>query len=144
MKRPGDEMVGEPLELSMVDGPEQGKGGQMDAYERLLGDAMEGDATLFARQDIVEAAWAIVDPLISETCHLHEYGARQLGPPRGRTPRRWNRRLEYRSDCSVFEDRTERRLVWAGHPRVATVARLQYGKFSQQRESTCQGGKNRP
>jgi glucose-6-phosphate 1-dehydrogenase len=36
----------------------------MDAYERLLGDAMDGDATLFARQDAVEAAWAIVDPLL--------------------------------------------------------------------------------
>ena len=35
-------------------------GDEMDAYERLLGDAMDGDATLFARQDAVEAAWAIV------------------------------------------------------------------------------------
>jgi glucose-6-phosphate 1-dehydrogenase len=37
----------------------------MSAYERLLGDAMHGDATLFARQDGVEAAWTIVDPLIA-------------------------------------------------------------------------------
>ena len=38
---------------------------EMEPYERLLGDAMKGDATLFARQDVVEAAWAIVDPLIA-------------------------------------------------------------------------------
>src|SRR5581483_10092179 len=35
--------------------------GEMDAYERVLGDAMEGDATLFAREDYVEEAWRIVD-----------------------------------------------------------------------------------
>jgi len=36
----------------------------MDAYERLLGDALKGDATLFAREDYVEEAWRIVDPLL--------------------------------------------------------------------------------
>ena len=80
VKRPGEDMVGEPLELSLVDGPEQGKGGQMDAYERLLGDAMEGDATLFARQDVVEAAWAIVDPLIREPRPLYKYEPGSWGP----------------------------------------------------------------
>ena len=45
----------------------------MDAYERLLGDAMDGDATLFARQDGVEAAWAIVDPCSTPTTPVHEY-----------------------------------------------------------------------
>ena len=80
VKRPGDEMVGEPLELSLVDGSEQGQGGQMDPYERLLGDAMEGDATLFARQDVVEAAWAIVDPLIREPRPLYEYEPGTWGP----------------------------------------------------------------
>ena len=38
----------------------------MDAYERLLGDAMKGDATLFAREDYVEAAWRIVDPVLRQ------------------------------------------------------------------------------
>jgi glucose-6-phosphate 1-dehydrogenase len=80
VKRAGEEMVGESIELSMVDGAEQGKGGQMDAYERLLGDAMEGDATLFARQDIVEAAWALVDPLIREPCPIFEYEPGSWGP----------------------------------------------------------------
>ena len=37
---------------------------EMDAYERVLGDAMSGDATLFAREDYVEEAWRIVDPLL--------------------------------------------------------------------------------
>ena len=38
---------------------------RLGPYERLLGDAMMGDATLFARQDVVEAAWAIVDPVFN-------------------------------------------------------------------------------
>jgi glucose-6-phosphate 1-dehydrogenase len=80
VKRSGEDMVGEPVELSLVDGAEQGKDGQMDAYERLLGDAMEGDATLFARQDVVEAAWAIVDPLIREPQPPHEYEPGSWGP----------------------------------------------------------------
>jgi glucose-6-phosphate 1-dehydrogenase len=80
VKSPGENMVGEPIELSLVDGSEQGKGGQMDAYERLLGDAMEGDATLFARQDVVEAAWKIVDPLIHEPRPLYEYEPGSWGP----------------------------------------------------------------
>ena len=37
---------------------------EMDAYERVLGDAMAGDATLFAREDYVEEAWRIVDPVL--------------------------------------------------------------------------------
>jgi glucose-6-phosphate 1-dehydrogenase len=60
-KRPGEKMQGQRTELSVVRQPSSD---EMDAYERLLGDAMEGDATLFARQDAVEAAWAIVDPLL--------------------------------------------------------------------------------
>ena len=43
----------------------------MSAYERLLGDAMDGDATLFARQDAVEAAWAIVEPVLGSVTPLH-------------------------------------------------------------------------
>jgi glucose-6-phosphate 1-dehydrogenase len=52
----------------------------MGDYERLLGDAMVGDATLFARQDVVEAAWAIVDPLIREPSPLYEYEPGPWGP----------------------------------------------------------------
>jgi glucose-6-phosphate 1-dehydrogenase len=62
IKRPGERLSGQPVELSVV---RQDAAADMSAYERLLGDAMHGDATLFARQDGVEAAWTIVDPLIA-------------------------------------------------------------------------------
>ena len=58
-------MAGRPLELSVVDeGKQNDQEPRIGDYERLLGDAMAGDATLFARQDVVEAASAIVDPII--------------------------------------------------------------------------------
>jgi len=80
-KRPGEQMVGEPVELTVVEEPHQGAGGRLDAYERLLGDAMIGDATLFARQDVVEAAWAIVDPVLRASNPVHEYEHGSFGPP---------------------------------------------------------------
>ncbi len=80
-KRAGEGMRGQPVELSVVEEPEQGKDGRMDAYERLLGDAMAGDATLFARQDVVEAAWAIVDPVIHGPSPMYEYECGSWGPP---------------------------------------------------------------
>jgi glucose-6-phosphate 1-dehydrogenase len=80
-KHPGEGMRGDPVELSVVDNPEQGQNGRMEAYERLLGDAMAGDATLFARQDVVEAAWAIVDPLNQNPGELFEYDPGTWGPP---------------------------------------------------------------
>lgn len=62
VKAPGDRLKGTPVELSVM---HRESADDMEPYERLLGDAMKGDATLFARQDVVEAAWAIVDPLIA-------------------------------------------------------------------------------
>jgi glucose-6-phosphate 1-dehydrogenase len=53
---------------------------QVDAYERLLGDAMRGDAMLFVREDAVEAAWAIVDPILGSTTTLVEYEPGSWGP----------------------------------------------------------------
>ena len=79
-KRPGEGMVGEPVELKVVEYGSQGEGERMEAYERLLGDAMAGDATLFARQDVVEAAWAIVDPVINEPRELYPYEPGSWGP----------------------------------------------------------------
>ena len=78
VKRPGEALVGEETELSFVHHP---AGDEMDAYERLLGDAMEGDATLFARQDAVEASWAIVDPILGNPTPLCEYEPGTWGPP---------------------------------------------------------------
>ena len=79
-KKHGEKMIGEPTELSAVEEPAQGEGGRMEAYERLLGDAMLGDATLFARQDVVEAAWAIVDPVIHGPSPMFSYEPGTWGP----------------------------------------------------------------
>jgi len=78
--------VTEPTELKVVHQPD---GDEMEAYERLLGDAMEGDGTLFARQDGVEAAWAIVEPILNSlsggtaggATPVHEYEPGTWGPP---------------------------------------------------------------
>jgi glucose-6-phosphate 1-dehydrogenase len=77
-KRPGEGMGGRPVELSVVEQPVETRLGD---YERLLGDAISGDATLFARQDVVEAAWAIVDPLIQFPGAMFEYEPGSWGPP---------------------------------------------------------------
>jgi glucose-6-phosphate 1-dehydrogenase len=53
---------------------------EMDAYERVLSDAMAGDATLFAREDYVEEAWRIVDPALKATTPVHEYDPKSWGP----------------------------------------------------------------
>ena len=80
-KKPGEGMRGQPVELSVMEGPEQGAGNRLEAYERLIGDAMVGDPTLFARQDVVEAAWAIVDPVLRCGLPVIEYEPGSWGPP---------------------------------------------------------------
>jgi glucose-6-phosphate 1-dehydrogenase len=81
-KRPGEGMAGRPVELSVVDEAKQTEDGpRIGDYERLLGDAMAGDATLFARQDVVEAAWAIVDPVLQGSSPMYEYEPGSWGPP---------------------------------------------------------------
>src|SRR5437763_10533249 len=76
-KRPGEQMDTEPTELRVVHHPDAE---EMDAYERLLGEAMEGDPTLFAREDAVEAAWAIVQPILGSTTRVYEYECGSWGP----------------------------------------------------------------
>ena len=56
---------------------------EMEAYERVLGDAMAGDATLFARQDYVEEAWRIVDPVLRAETQVYEYEQGSWGPGDG-------------------------------------------------------------
>jgi glucose-6-phosphate 1-dehydrogenase len=73
----GDRFVSEPTELTVVHHP---TGDEMEPYERLLGDAMAGDATLFARQDEVEAAWEIVQPILDGVTPVHEYDPGTWGP----------------------------------------------------------------
>ena len=52
----------------------------MAAYERVLSDALEGDATLFARMDYVEEAWRIVDPVLTMNTPVREYEPGTWGP----------------------------------------------------------------
>jgi glucose-6-phosphate 1-dehydrogenase len=54
--------------------------GEMEAYERVLSDAMAGDATLFARQDYVEEAWRIVDPMLKAATPVYPYEPHTWGP----------------------------------------------------------------
>jgi glucose-6-phosphate 1-dehydrogenase len=65
------------VHLSVVEAPTPE---EVDAYERLLGDAMCGDGMLFVREDAVEAAWAIVDPILANEAALHEYKPGSWGP----------------------------------------------------------------
>jgi glucose-6-phosphate 1-dehydrogenase len=78
VKKPGPELVTMETELSAV--AESGAN-EMQAYERLLTDAMKGDALLFVRQNAVEAAWAIVDPILNDVCPVHPYQPGSWGPP---------------------------------------------------------------
>jgi len=54
--------------------------GEMEAYERVLSDAIAGDATLFARQDYVEEAWRIVDPVLKANTPVYSYEPHTWGP----------------------------------------------------------------
>jgi glucose-6-phosphate 1-dehydrogenase len=76
VKEPGEKMVGGDSELVAVDNDL----GEMLPYERLLGDAMHGDASLFARQDAIEAQWRIVEPALGNAAPLHMYEPGSWGP----------------------------------------------------------------
>src|SRR6267378_5148539 len=72
-----DESQSQPVEIAWGRCPHAG---EMDAYERVLGDAMAGDATLFAREDYVEEAWRIVDPLLQKATPVYPYEPNSWGP----------------------------------------------------------------
>jgi glucose-6-phosphate 1-dehydrogenase len=76
VKEPGEKMVGGDSELLAV----EEQSGQMLPYERLLGDAMRGDASLFARQDAIEAQWRIVEPALGNKAPVHLYDPGTWGP----------------------------------------------------------------
>ena len=59
---------------------------EVDAYERLLTDAMKGDPTLFVREDAVEAAWKVVDGILDNVTPVHPYEPGTWGPDRGEPP----------------------------------------------------------
>jgi glucose-6-phosphate 1-dehydrogenase len=77
VKDPGPQMVSEPAELKLVHHP---AADELDAYERLLVDAMAGDAILFAREDGVEAAWRVVEPILDDPTPVREYARGTWGP----------------------------------------------------------------
>jgi glucose-6-phosphate 1-dehydrogenase len=75
-KVPGESMVGEEVELRV----RHQSGDEMEPYERLLGDAAKGDATLFAREDAVEEAWRVVEPVLGNVTPAHFYDPSTWGP----------------------------------------------------------------
>ena len=74
-KIPGQGMHGRAIELMMSDAQ-----GTASAYERLIGDAIRGRRTLFAREDTVEAAWELVDDLLDDSPYVEEYPVGSWGP----------------------------------------------------------------
>ncbi len=76
VKRVGDDMRGEDVELLMRHQHEDEK----SPYERLLGDALNGDAALFSSDAAVEAAWRVVDPILSDATKIEPYDAGTWGP----------------------------------------------------------------
>lgn len=75
-KLPGEQMHGEDVELVARHHPVD----EMAPYERLLGDALHGDPSLFVREDAVEAAWSVVDAILESATPLYEYAPQTWGP----------------------------------------------------------------
>jgi glucose-6-phosphate 1-dehydrogenase len=76
VKIAGKDFIGEQRELYLS----EERPGQEAPYERLLGDAMAGDGALFTREDAVEAAWAVVDPILKNHPRARPYKRRTWGP----------------------------------------------------------------
>ena len=77
IKKPGLETMSMPVELSVVKQP---RGDEVGAYDRLLTDAMNGEAMLFVREDVVEAAWSVVEPVLDNVTPLYRYDPGTWGP----------------------------------------------------------------
>jgi glucose-6-phosphate 1-dehydrogenase len=75
-KIPGEAMTGSEVELVAL----YTQGDEMEPYERLLGDAMKGDPNLFVREDLVEAQWRIVEPILGNVVPIHTYEPSTWGP----------------------------------------------------------------
>jgi len=76
VKSAGKEFVGDQRELYML----EEEPGEQAPYERLLGDALAGDGALFTREDAVEAAWAVVDPVLQKHPRALRYARGTWGP----------------------------------------------------------------
>jgi glucose-6-phosphate 1-dehydrogenase len=77
VKKPGDAMTGDPVELLATEKPGLG---ELQPYEELLDNALHGDQSRFAREDYVEEAWRIVDPILDNAVPLHFYDPGTWGP----------------------------------------------------------------
>jgi glucose-6-phosphate 1-dehydrogenase len=75
-KKGGEDMVGEQLEMIAV----HEEPNELEAYDRLIGDAIQGDAGLFARVDEVETTWHVVDPVLEAQTPIFEYEKGTWGP----------------------------------------------------------------
>jgi glucose-6-phosphate 1-dehydrogenase len=75
-KKPGAGWEPQPEELTFAQQP----GSDMRAYDRLIGAALDGERWLFARQDTVEAAWRVVDPVLGDAVPVHPYARGSWGP----------------------------------------------------------------
>ena len=75
-KKPGAGWESQPEELSFAAQP----GSDMRPYDRLIGAALDGDRWLFARQDTVEDAWRVVDPVLGDVVPVHQYARASWGP----------------------------------------------------------------
>ncbi|MGH9222188.1 MAG: glucose-6-phosphate dehydrogenase, partial [Vicinamibacterales bacterium] len=75
-KIPGEPMVGEDVDLVEVRHPAD----DMLPYERLLGDALDGDHTLFGSFEGIETAWGIVEPILKSDAPVHDYECGTKGP----------------------------------------------------------------
>jgi glucose-6-phosphate 1-dehydrogenase len=81
VKLAGEDFIGEQKELYLS----EERTGDETPYERLLGDAMAGDGALFAREDAVEAAWVVVDPVLKKHHRVRLYKRRTWGPKQADT-----------------------------------------------------------
>src|SRR5690606_36600521 len=78
VKEPGDVSITRPVDLGVDFAAVLGE--RQDPYEKLLHDALDGDARRFARVDSVEEAWRIVQPILDEPGPVHEYAPGTWGP----------------------------------------------------------------
>jgi glucose-6-phosphate 1-dehydrogenase len=77
VKLPGEGLVGQQVELVVSKSSDPN---EMQAYEELLGDALAGNSSRFARQDYVEEAWRIVDPVLDDATPVYQYAPGMWGP----------------------------------------------------------------
>jgi glucose-6-phosphate 1-dehydrogenase len=90
VKHPGEELAGDRVELLAS---HQSEADEPDAYEQLLGDALRGETFRFAREDYVEEAWRIVDPVLKAASPVFPYEPGTWGPREAEAlvaPERWH------------------------------------------------------